>query len=139
MKNKETLQAIKFTLFSISAGIIQTLAFTILNELLTVFDGEYGPNYFVALLLSILWNFTFNRKYTFKANNDIKKAMLLVLLFYIVFTPISILLGEYFKNNGINEYIVFAITLLANFVLEFLYTKFVVYPEKDNKTEDDEK
>lgn len=130
MKKNDKLQALKFLLFSISAGVIQVLSFVILNELLPVFDGEYGVNYIISLLLSIVWNFTFNRKYTFKATNDVKKAMILVLLFYAVFTPISAILGSYFERIGTNEYIVLAVTMIANFILEFIYSKYVVYPDK---------
>lgn len=131
MEDKKTaIQAIKFTLFSISAGIIQVASFAILNELLSIFDGEYGINYVVSLLLSIIWNFTFNRKFTFKASNDVKKAMLLVLLFYLVFTPVSAILGTMAEARGTNEYIVLGITMLFNFVLEFLYSKYIVFKEK---------
>lgn len=135
MEDKKTLiQVIKFTLFSISAGIIQILSFTILNELLPIFKGEYGVNYVVSLLLSIIWNFTFNRKYTFSATNDIKKAMILVLLFYVVFTPVTAIIGSKVQNSGIDEYIVLGVTMILNFVLEFLYTKFIVY-RKEEKVE----
>jgi len=131
MEDKKTaIQAIKFTLFSISAGIIQVASFAILNELLPIFDGKYGINYVVSLLLSIIWNFTFNRKFTFKASNDVKKAMLLVLLFYLVFTPVSAILGTMAEARGTNEYIVLGITMLFNFVLEFLYSKYIVFKEK---------
>src|SRR5690554_3695372 len=131
MEDKKTaIQAIKFTLFSISAGIIQVASFAILNELLPIYDGEYGINYVVSLLLSIIWNFTFNRKFTFKASNDVKKAMLLVLLFYLVFTPVSAILGTIAEARGTNEYIVLGIAMLFNFVLEFLYSKYIVFKEK---------
>ncbi|WP_162140076.1 GtrA family protein [Haploplasma axanthum] len=130
-QNSSFKQVLKFTLFSISAGIIQIASFAILNELIPIFNGDYGINYIISLLLSIIWNFTFNRKFTFKATNDVKKAMLLVLLFYIVFTPISAIMGNYFEKNGANEYIVLALAMITNFVLEFLYTKFVVYRDEN--------
>src|SRR5690554_2094753 len=126
MENKKTIvQAIKFTLFSISAGIIQVVSFVILNELLPIITGDYGVNYVVSLLLSIIWNFTFNRKYTFQASNDLKKSMLLVLLFYVVFTPTTAILGAKIEAGGTSEYIVLGVTMVLNFILEFLYTKFV--------------
>ncbi|CCV64600.1 conserved hypothetical protein [Alteracholeplasma palmae J233] len=131
MENKQSkLQILKFTLFSISAGIIQILSFTILNELLPLFNQDYGLNYIISLVLSILWNFTFNRKYTFKPTRNVKVAMLLILLFYCIFTPITVLLGNYAQQNGINEYIILAVTMILNFVLEFLYTKYFVYKKK---------
>lgn len=130
LSDKKTLiQVVKFTLISISAGIIQVLSFTLLNELFKSLSGDYGVNYLISLLLSILWNFTINRKYTFKSDGNIKRAMLLVLLFYAIFTPVTVILGNIVVKNGVNEYIVLAITMILNFVLEFVYTKFIVYKD----------
>lgn len=124
MKNKELIRSIKFTLFSISAGLIQIGLFTLLNELLNV---DYWVSYIVSLIVSILWNFTINRKVTFKSSNNIKLSMLLVFLFYLVFTPVSTVLGNYFENKEVNEYLILAITMISNFVLEYLYTRYLVY------------
>ena len=122
--NKELVRTVKFTLFSISAGIIQIGLFTLLNELLSL---DYWVSYIVSLVASILWNFTINRKVTFKSANNVKVAMLLVFLFYAVFTPVSTVLGDAAEAGGINEYIVLAVTMLSNFVLEYLYTRYIVY------------
>ena len=124
LKTKEFIRAIKFLLISISAGIVQIGTFTLFNE---AFKWNYWVAYLTSLLLSILWNFTINRKFTFKSSNNIKISMLLVLAFYAVFTPISTVLGNLAENNGINEYIVLAITMVMNFILEFLYCRYVVY------------
>lgn len=124
MKNKELIRTIKFTLFSISAGIIQILLFTLMNELLTL---DYWVSYITSLVASILWNFTINRKVTFKSASNVKIAMLLVFLFYIVFTPVSTVLGDLAEGAGANEYLVLALTMISNFVLEYLYTRYVVY------------
>ena len=121
---KETIRALKFLVISISAGVIQVLSFTLFNE---VFKWNYWVGYLTSLLLSIIWNFTVNRKITFKSSNNIKISMLLVLAFYAVFTPISTVLGNMAETAGANEYLVLAITMVLNFVLEFLYTRFVVY------------
>ena len=121
---KELIRTLKFTLFSISAGIIQVLLFTLLNELLHL---DYWISYITSLVASILWNFTINRKVTFKAANDVKLSMLLVFLFYLVFTPVSTVLGDLAEGAGVNEYIVLALTMISNFVLEYLYTRYVVY------------
>ena len=121
---KELVRAIKFTLFSVSAGIIQIGLFTLLNELLHL---DYWVSYITSLLASIIWNFTINRKVTFKSSNNITKSMILVLLFYAVFTPTSTILGEHAQNNGANEYLVLGITMASNFILEYLYTRYVVY------------
>lgn len=121
---REAFRALKFTIVSISAGIVQTGSFTLFNE---VFKWKYWAGYLTALLLSVLWNFTINRKVTFKAAGNVKLAMLLVLAFYAVFTPVSTVLGSMAKANGVNEYIVLAVTMACNLTLEFLYTRFVVY------------
>ena len=99
---KEWFRALKFGLISVSAGIIQIGLFTLLNELLL---WNYWVAYLLSLLASIIWNFTINRRITFKSSNNIKIAMLLVLLFYAIFTPVSTILGSLAESNGVNEYI----------------------------------
>ncbi len=122
--NKETLRAIKFTLFSISAGIIQILSFTLLNE----FTGlQEHICYLISLVLSVAWNFTFNRRYTFQSAGNVPKAMVLVALFYCVFTPASTWVEKTLVSAGWNEYVVTAINMVCNFVTEYLYDKFVVF------------
>ena len=121
---KEFFRALKFLLISISAGVIQIGSFTLMNEVLFL---NYWVSYLVSLLLSIVWNFTINRKVTFKAADNYKLSMLLVLAFYAVFTPVSTVLGNLAETNGANEYLVLAITMVANFLLEFVYCRYVVY------------
>lgn len=129
MKNKkELLQAIKFTLFSISAGIIQIGSFALLE----IFIKDYWIPYLVSLVLSILWNFTLNRRYTFKSAANVPVAMAKVFGFYLVFTPLSTYLGDLAEGVGANDFIILIITMLANFVLEFLFCKFVVYRGKED-------
>lgn len=124
-KNRQTLwQIIKFTLFSISAGLIQAVAFTVLNEWVQL---PYWGAYLVALVLSVMWNFTFNRRYTFRSDCNVPRAMMLVFLFYVVFTPLSTWWGDAMNKSGINEYIVLGFTMLVNFAGEYLYQKYVVY------------
>ena len=122
--NKETLRAIKFTLFSISAGVIQIVTFTLLNELTALPEHI---SYLIALVLSVLWNFTFNRRYTFQSAGNVPKAMLLVGLFYCVFTPVSTWVEKTLVGMGWNEYLVTGLNMGCNFVTEFLYDKFVVF------------
>ena len=126
---KTLFQMLKFTLFSISAGIIQVSSFAVLNELLKM---RYWPAYLISLLLSVIWNFTFNRKFTFKSAVNVPLAMSKVLRFYLIFTPLSTILGNYAEVAGINEYIILAVTMISNFVLEFLFCKFVVYRNNEN-------
>lgn len=121
---KEFLRAVKFTIISISAGLVQVGLFALFNE---VFKWNYWLGYLLSLLASIIWNFTINRKVTFKSSNNAKLAMILVLAFYAVFTPLSTWLGQVAENNHINEYIILAVTMISNFVLEFLYTRYIVY------------
>ncbi len=115
----------KFVLFSASAGIIEMGSFALLNELL---DWPYWPSYLIALTLSVLWNFTLNRKFTFKSTANVPKAMFLVFLYYLVFTPLTTVGGNYLAENlHWNEYLVTAINMILNLVTEFLYQKHVVY------------
>jgi putative flippase GtrA len=120
---------IKFTLFSISAGIIQVASFTLMNEVLKM---PYWPAYLISLILSIVWNFTFNRRYTFQSAANIPVAMAKVFGFYLVFTPLSTWLGAVAEGSGVNEYIVLGVTMLSNFILEFLFCKFFVYKGQEN-------
>lgn len=163
-KKDNILQAVKFALFSASAGIIQVVTFTLLNELMPdiqgsnaftkwFFESEYGAYYLVALLLSILWNFTVNRKFTFKSATNVPIAMLKVLGFYCVFTPVSTILGEIitpkihlelgpymigtlkFGPIDFGAYIVLGVTMACNMILEFLFCRFVVYKDSINTNE----
>jgi len=127
-KNKDLIQAVKFTIFSISAGIIQIASFAILE----IFIKDYWIPYLISLILSILWNFTLNRKYTFKSAANIPIAMAKVFGFYLLFTPLSTYLGHIAEKGGVNDFIILIVTMLANFILEFLFCKFVVYRGKEN-------
>lgn len=132
MKDKKQLwQAVKFTLFSASAGIIQVGSFALLE----IFIKSYWIPYLTSLVLSILWNFTLNRRYTFKSAANVPVAMAKVFGFYLVFTPLSTYLGHLAEGKGVNDFIVLAVTMIANFVLEFLFCKFVVYRGKEDTLE----
>ena len=122
-EKKNFLQALKFTAFSISAGVIQIGSFALLE----IFIEDYWIPYLISLVLSILWNFTLNRRYTFKSAANVPVAMAKVFGFYLVFTPLSTYLGNLVEGMGVNDYIVLGATMLANFILEFLFCKFVVY------------
>ena len=128
MNKKEFWRVVKFTLFSISAGAIQMGSFALLNELS---GWSYWPCYLISLTLSVLWNFTLNRKFTFHSASNVPIAMLKVLAFYLVFTPASMWLGQLAVDGGWNGLITEGLTMIANFVLEFLYYKFVVFKEEN--------
>ena len=117
-------QFIKFTLFSISAGLIQAGAFALLNELTGL---PYWPSYLIALVLSVIWNLTFNRRFTFRSSVNMCKAMALVLAYYAVFTPLSTWWGDALTGIGWNEYLVLGGTMVINFVTEYLFQSLVVF------------
>ncbi|MBQ1341682.1 MAG: GtrA family protein [Erysipelotrichaceae bacterium] len=127
MQKNDFIQAVKYTLIAASAGIIQFGSFTIFEE---IFHWNYWPSYLTALVLSVLWNFTFNRKYTFHSSSNVPKAMFLVFLYYLVFTPLSTIVGDKLTAllNG-KDYIVLIGTMIVNFVTEFLFQKYVVFKE----------
>lgn len=124
MNEKNIWQAIKFTLFSISAGVIQFGSYTLFKELL---NFEDWLAHLIALVLSVIWNFTLNRRYTFKSAANVPIAMLKIAAFYLVFTPLSTWLVDLATDAGVNGYITEIGTMLSNFILEFLFCKFVVY------------
>ena len=124
-KREETLRVVKFVMFSISAGVIEILSFTLLNELT---DWPYWPCYLIALILSVIWNFTLNRKFTFKSVANVPVAMAKILAFYCVFTPVTTILGNYLAESlHWNEYIVTGINMGLNISTEYLYDRFVVF------------
>ena len=124
-RKKELMRSLKFLLFSISAGVIQILSFTLLNELLHL---PYWVSYLIALVLSVIWNFTLNRRFTFRSANNVPVAMLKVTAYYAVFTPLSTLLEKYLTETvGWNEYLVTLINMVLNFVTEYLFDTFVVF------------
>lgn len=126
MEKKEVWRVIKFALFSASAGIIETLAMILCEEIIEI--PWHYVCYTIALVLSVLWNFTFNRKFTFKSAENVPKAMLLVFLFYVPFAPFTIWLEHILADvNGWNEYVVLGINMALNLTLEYLWDSKVVY------------
>lgn len=122
---KELIRSIKFFFFSISAGLVEMGSFALLNELVKL---PYWPCYSIALILSVVWNFTLNRRYTFQSANNVPVAMLKMAIFYLIFTPASTWFGNYLAEDLLwNEYLVTIINMALNFVLEFLYMRFYVF------------
>ena len=125
VNKKEIIRAIKFTLFSISAGIIEIVLFELLDNFTSL---NYWASYLIALVASVIWNFTLNREYTFKSANNIPIAMLKVAIFYAIFTPASTIFGNYLAEDiGWNNTLVTLLNMLLNFILEFIYDKYVVF------------
>lgn len=123
-KNKELLRTIKFTLFSISAGIIQIGSFTLMLE---VFHWAEPVSHLISLILSVLWNFTLNRRITFQSAANIPIAMLKVAGYYVVFTPLSTWGVSALTGIGWNAYLVEALAMVTNFVTEYLFQRFFVF------------
>lgn len=124
-RKKELIRSVKFTLFSISAGVIQFVSFTLLEEFTSL---SYWPCYLISLVLSVVYNFTVNRKFTFHSAANVPLAMFKVFLYYLVFTPLSTIGGNYLAEVlKWNHYVVEILSMILNFVTEFLFTRFVVY------------
>jgi putative flippase GtrA len=123
-KKENLIQIGKFVLFSISAGIIQVLVFTICEEL---FHLPYWPSYLTALIASVVYNFTVNRRFTFKSANNIPKAMLQLAIYYAIFTPLSTWWGDALVQIGISDYIVLGGTMVVNLITEFCVNRFIIY------------
>lgn len=124
-KKKEFWRMVKFFFFSTSAGLIQILSFTLMNELLHL---KYWPCYLTSLVLSVIWNFTLNRRFTFQSANNVPLAMLQVAIFYAIFTPVTTIGGNYLVETLLwNEYLVTALNMVINLITEYLYQRFVVF------------
>jgi len=122
---KDYSRFIRFALFSASAGLIEIGVFTLLNE---ISNWSYWPCYLIALLCSIIWNFTLNRRFTFRSAANVPVAMLKVLCFYAVFTPATTLLGSYLADTLMwNAYLVTAINMILNFACEYIYQRYFVF------------
>lgn len=129
-RKQEIIRVIKFVLFSASAGIIQFASCTLLFEVAKL---EYVWSYIISVVLSVIWNFTFNRKFTFKSASNIPIAMMKVAAFYLVFTPVSGLWSWALEDLcGWNEYLVLVPTMLINMVTEYLYCTFFVFKNSMN-------
>jgi putative flippase GtrA len=123
----ELSRSVKFVLFSISAGVVEIVVFTLLQELT---NWDYWACYLPALVLSVIWNFTLNREFTFRSANNVPVAMLKVAAYYAVFTPLTTLLGDWLtKSCGWNEYLVTGLNMALNFVTEYLFDRYVVFGE----------
>lgn len=126
---ENTAQVVKFVLFSISAGIIQVIVFTIMLELLHI---AYWGSYLSALIASVIYNFTVNRRFTFKSANNIPKAMIQLGIYYAIFTPLSTWWGDALVGIGWHEYIVLGLTMITNLVTEFCVNRFIIYRNSMN-------
>ena len=132
-KKQNAIMMIKFVLFSASAGIIQIGSFTLLYEVLKLI---WWASYVISLALSVLWNFTFNREFTFKSANNVPIAMLKVACFYAVFAPTTTLLGDYLTGTLLwNGFLVEAMIMISNLVLEWFYSTLFVYRGSINTNE----
>ena len=131
---KEWKRVLKFVLFSASAGLIEIGAFALLNEFLHL---PYWLSYLIALVLSVLWNFALNRKFTFKSTANVPVAMAKVAAYYAVFTPLTSWLEHvYTMQWGWNEYLATFTNMVLNLVTEFLYQRYFVFGKSiDTRTD----
>ena len=129
-KKKELFRTISYTLFAISAGLVEFGSFSLLVLIpyLAIKENYWIPA-LISLVLSVIWNFTFNRKFTFQSANNVPVAMLKTVAYYIVFAPLSIWLAQMYLIDilGWNEFLVKAVVMFVNFVTEFLYQRFYVF------------
>ncbi len=128
-KKQELIRTLKFALFSVSAGVIQILSYTLMVEVFH-WDNDHKLTWLsnlISLILSVIWNFTFNRKFTFKSAANVPIAMLKVAAFYAVFSPVSALCTKFLSGKGWNEYLIEAIFMVLNLVLEYFYQRFFVF------------
>ena len=128
-KQENLVQIGKFVLFSISAGIIQVIVFTTLEEL---FHLPYWPSYLTALIASVVYNFTLNRRFTFKSANNIPKAMTQLGIYYAIFTPLSTWWGDALVQIGVYDYLVLGGTMVVNLVTEYCVNRFIIYRNSMN-------
>jgi putative flippase GtrA len=131
MNKNDLIQTLKFVLFSASAGIIQLGSFALFNDVIRM---GWWPSYLISLILSVLWNFTLNRNFTFKSASNVPLAMAKVFAYYLVFTPSSTLLGNYLTGTlHWNDYVVTLINMAINLITEFIYQKYYVFKDALNK------
>lgn len=124
-RKAEIWRSIKFLLFSISAGAIELGSVTLLDA---VTPWRHFYCYLIGLILSVLWNFTFNRKFTFKSANNIPLAMFKVACYYAVFTPTTTWLDKILTENKNWPGILSTIMIMViNFVTEYIYDRFFVF------------
>ncbi len=133
-KKEEVIQFFKFLGFSISAGVIQFGLNALMYEVLHI---DWWISYLVSIIASVIWNFTFNRKFTFKSATNVPLAMTLVLVYYAAFIPISVFGGDALENIGWNGLLVTAIMMVLNFITEFVWQKFVVFRDYSKKSQED--
>ncbi|MBR3251853.1 MAG: GtrA family protein [Erysipelotrichaceae bacterium] len=131
MKKEDLSQSLKFTLFSVSAGIIQIVSFALFNDLIKM---GWWPSYLISLILSVLWNFTLNRNFTFKSASNVPVAMFKVFVYYLIFTPLTTIAGNYLTGTlHFNDYLVTGMNMLINLITEFLYQKYYVFKDSLDK------
>ena len=124
----EILQFLKFLAFSLSAGVIQLLSFELLYNWTSALP--WWPSYLISIILSVIWNFTFNRKFTFKSASNVPISMTLALCFYVIFIPVSVFGGDALETSGWNGTLVTILMMVINFILEFFWDKFIVFNDK---------
>ena len=125
--NPEWKRSLKFFLFSMSAAVIELSSFALCDA---VFQMAPWVSQLISQILSVLWNFTFNRRFTFQSAGNIPVAMVKVALFYVVFTPVTTWATQQLTENYLwNEYLVKGLVMLTNLITEFLYQRYFVFKD----------
>ena len=128
ISKEEIIQFFKFLAFSLSAGIIQLLSFELLYNWTKALP--WWPSYLISIILSVIWNFTFNRKFTFKSATNVPISMTLAMVFYVMFIPVSVFGGQALENIGWNGTLVTLLMMVINFITEFFWDKYIVFNKK---------
>ena len=121
---KEFFRTIKYFIVAASAGLIQ---FGVNVLLFKVTPMPYWICYDIALILSVIWNFTINRKATFKSVGNIPIAMLKVLGYYAVFGPIATVAAVFVKEDNPYYWLITIGLIIINGVTEYLFMRLFVF------------
>lgn len=124
----QIIQFLKFLGFSLSAGVIQLLSFELLYTWTEALP--WWPAYLISIVLSVVWNFTFNRKFTFKSASNVPLAMTIVAIYYCMFIPVSVFGGDALEGIGWNGTLVTVLMMVINFITEFFWDKYIVFNDK---------
>ena len=110
-----------------SAAVVELSSFALCDSF---FGLDPWVSQLISQILSVLWNFTINRRFTFQSAGNVPVAMAKVALFYVFFTPATTWLTAWLTEEHLwNEYLVKAMVMLSNLILEYLYQRFFVFKD----------
>lgn len=116
-----------FLYFSLGAGVIKLVSFL----LLSLIDSGHGAVLVLAEIVSVvlsgLFNFTWNRKFTFRSTNNIVPGMFLYGLYSLIATPAVASFIVDLTRRGWADWLAKAMKMALHFILDSLYCKFVIF------------